>query len=156
MMGGKGSGGARVGSGPARQVGSTRWRQEQRRRREAAGADAPLVPDAPLVVDKPAGLSAAEVAVWDRLAPHALAAKTLTPATAEAFAFGCYMVVLERELRATRPGGPDHRMLLIRVEAFNARFRLAPMGKEMPQVEEPKDDFAEFDQPLTLVKGAKD
>jgi len=43
----------------------------------------------------------------------------------------------------------------VRVEAGLTRFRLAPMGKELAPVEEPKDDFGEFDQPLQLVKGGK-
>jgi hypothetical protein len=131
-----------------------RWRREQREQRKGEGQPAPAVPP-PVAVAKPVDLSAGQSAIWDLLAPHALAARTLTVATAEAFAMGCRVMVLEREVFALKPGRPDHRMLLVRVEAFLQRFRLSPMGKEMPAVEEPEDAFSEFDQPLTLVKGAK-
>jgi hypothetical protein len=119
--------------------------------------------------------------VWDQLAPHALAQRTLTPATAWAFGQLVEAIVLKRDVLAVieadglmqnrlstkmdESGGGEQvfeskahpliakwTALLVRVEAGLTRFRLAPMGKELQPVDEPKDDFAEFDQPLTLVR----
>jgi hypothetical protein len=118
------------------------------------------------------------------LAPLALEQRTLTPATAFAFRQLCKVIVLEQKMadeievkgltsaaldtkmeadgsgsqliqEKANPLLTRHTALLVRVEAGLTRFRLAPMGKEMPAVEEPEDVFSEFDQPLTLVKGGK-
>jgi len=139
---------------------------------------------APVVeVAKPKGLPAGQSVVWDSLAPHATASRTLTPSTAWAFRDLCEAIVLKRDMLALieaegltstslktkmdESGGGEQvfepkahclltrfTALMVRVEAGLARFRLIPMGKEMPASEEPKDEFAEFDQELTLVKRA--
>lgn len=152
-MGGKGSGGVRAGAGRPRQEGSVRWQKEQRRRGVPAPKTRPVL--ATPAVSAPAGIDANPLAAWQRLAPFAVKAGTLTPATAEAFAMGCRVLVLEREVGTTNPGGADHRGLLMRAEAFLLHFGLAPMGKPMPQEEKPADDWVEFDAPLTLVRGGK-
>lgn len=105
----------------------------------------------------PKGLPADQAAIWARLAPHAIAARTLTPATAEAFEIGCRVMALERKVASTpgQAGRPDHRGLLMQISAFLTRFRLNPMGKEMAADDPPADEWQEFDQPLMLVKGGK-
>ena len=137
-----------------------------------------------VAVAKPNDLPAGQSAVWDMLAPHALAQRTLTPATAFAFRELCEAVVLKRDVLAVveqdglmqnrlstkmdQDGGGEQvfeskahpliakwTALLVRVEAGLTRFRLAPMGKEIAETEEAKDGFEEFDAPLTLVKGAR-
>jgi hypothetical protein len=96
----------------------------------------------------PEGLSEDEVRVWNQLAPHAAAARTLVPGTVDAFVAFCRAMVLERELAADpdERGGPSHRGLMQRVEVWMLRFRLSPMGKELDVPEDqPEDPFAEFD-----------
>ena len=182
-MGGKGSGGARLGSGPARTPGSVRYLREQRLRGKPAPAAKPKARRPPVVaMAKPKGIPAGQSSVWDLLAPQALLQRTLTPATAFAFLELCEAIILKRDILAIieadglmqnrlatkmdKDGGGEQMFeskahpliakwtaLLVRVEAGLTRFRLAPMGKELVLAEEPKDDFAEFDQPLMLVKG---
>ncbi len=183
-MGGKGSGGARLGSGPSRKVGSVRWQREQRRLRHSPRAESVRKASPIASVPKPKDLPAGQSAVWDMLAPHALAQRTLTPATAFAFRELCEAVVLKRDVLAVveqdglmqnrlstkmdQDGGGEQvfeskahpliakwTALLVRVEAGLTRFRLAPMGKEMPAVEEPKDEWSEFDAPLSVIQGGK-
>lgn len=98
--------------------------------------------------------------VWERLAPHALAQRTLTPGTAAAFRDLCEAIVVRDGLLTaihqsgyiSQDGGkhpllPDYRGMYQRVEAGMAKFRLAPLGK--PMVEDGErgeaDPFAEFD-----------
>ena len=102
----------------------------------------------------PKELDADGLAVWRELAPHALDQRTLTPATALAFGWLCRTIVLERKLAAAplAVAGPDHRGMMQRMEAGLARFRLTPDGKPPVVVEQPKDEWAEFDTPLSLVK----
>jgi hypothetical protein len=78
----------------------------------------------------------AALAIWHELAPHAVAVRTLTPATAAAFAMLCRAVVLERTLSASpsTAGGPNHRGLMHRVATWKKDFCLQPFGK--PLVEE--------------------
>jgi len=99
------------------------------------------------------------VLVWTELAPEAIKKGTLTSATAAAFALLCQNIALERQMRAAElgagVGGPDHRGMIRLVEIGMERFGLNATGKPSAVVERPRDDFAEFDQPLTLVKGAK-
>ena len=170
-MGGKGSGGARVGSGPPRKPGSVRWLREQRKLRRVPENRPDVAPVAPVaVVGMPVDLPAGQAAVWAELAPHAIQARTLTPATAHAFRDLCEAIVLKRAAvsRIGRDGlmmqsGERHSLLpnalglMGRVEMGLQRFGLAPMGKEMSVRDEARDEFAEFDisQPLTLVKGGK-
>jgi len=183
-MGGKGSGGVRLNAGRPRQAGSVR---QQRHLRHTGKPAAPVVTvrrPPPVAVSKPKDLPAGQSSVWKALAPHALAARTLTPATAWHFRELCEAIVLKRDMarileadglmqnrlstKMDETGGGEQvfeskahpliarwTALLVRVEAGLTRFRLAPMGKELAPVEEPKDDFGEFDQPLQLVKGGK-
>lgn len=105
-------------------------------------------------VDCPKGLSGEAKDVWKELSTHAITAGTLTAATAMAFADLCDYIVLERKLRAAplTVAGPDHRGMMARVEAGRVRFRLLPDGKAVATLEPVKDEWAEFDSPLQLVK----
>jgi hypothetical protein len=120
----------------------------------------------------PAGLSEAEAEVWNELAPHACAARTLVEASARSFTDLCENIVLKRKmaasveadgltfLKVTVDGaGQEHREvkahpllsqyrgILQRVEAGFQRFKLTPMGKPMEAAEEvAADPFAEFDE----------
>jgi hypothetical protein len=87
-------------------------------------------------VDPPDDLTSEERLTWLTLAPHALAARTLTPATAVAFRMLCRNVVLEQILATGgERGGANHRGILQRVDAELARFCLAPFGKAIYEVE---------------------
>jgi hypothetical protein len=168
MAGVKGrSGGARANVQKPRVVGSLRWRREQRAKRLSPIPATQDAPRPPQDVPRPADLSAQTATVWDALAPHALTARTLTPATAMAFQDLCEAIVLKRaELsRISREGlvveGAAHPLLsrhvalMVRVEAGMTRFRLIPMGKEMPAAEEKADEFSEFDTPLVVLRGGR-
>ena len=153
-MGGKGSGGARPNSGPKRRDPKAAWLTGSKRRpRAVPDATAAQVGD----VKPPTYLDADELAVWKELAPFALAEKTLTPATAMAFSTLCRNIVILRKLEAAplTCAGPDHRGMLARVEMGWARFRLLPDGKPVIGDESPADEWAEFDAPLTVLKGGK-
>ena len=159
--------------------------QRRRRRGKPAASARVRQPKPPVVaVAKPKGLPLGQSAVWDALAPQARLQRTLTSATAWAFVQLCEAIVLKRDILAVieadglmqnrlstkmdESGGGEQvfeskahpliakwTALLVRVEAGLTRFRLAPMGKELAPVEEPADEWAEFDAPLTLVKGGK-
>ncbi len=170
-MGGFGSGGARVGSGQRRKDDATRALHGSRNRDKRKPQDeAPVVPSA---VKPPAHTTPEQLAVWAELAPHALAAKTLTPGTAESFRQLCEAIVIRRGLLASIEkrgyesirvttdvtSGEQHietkansllsryTAMMQRVEAGMARFKLAPVGKEIAPTEKPKDEWAEFDDP---------
>lgn len=181
-MGGKGSGGRRLNSGPARRIGSVRWQREQKRVRKGGGkpSGAPTAVREPL--EAPPGMSADQRAVWVSLAPHAIAAGTLTAATVVAFLQLCSRIVLLRAMEAQieadgimadkvtlqmdeKGGGlqsvekkahdllTKYMTLMQRVDQAMLRFRLAPMGKELVPPEPPVDEWQEFDQkPLSLVQ----
>ena len=51
--------------------------------------------------------------------------------------------------------GPDHRGMMQRVEVGLARFRLTADGKSVAVPETSKDGFAEFDEPLKVLRGGK-
>ena len=186
MAVGTGRGGARPNSGPARTPGSVRYLREQRLRGKPAPAAKPKARRPPVVaMAKPKGIPAGQSSVWEALAPHALAARTLTPATAWHFRELCEAIVLKRDMarileadglmqnrlstKMDETGGGEQvfeskahpliarwTALLVRVEAGLTRFRLAPMGKELAPVEEPvADPFSAFDEPLMLVKGRR-
>jgi hypothetical protein len=63
---------------------------------------------------------------------------------------------MERKLAlsALAAAGADHRGMMQRVEAGLARFRLTPDGKPVARVEV-KDEWSEFDQPMTVIQGGK-
>jgi hypothetical protein len=92
------------------------------------GAAGPIEPFGP-----PDHLSAEELATWLTQAPHALANRTLTRATALAFERYCKVVVLEQnEAKSSARGGANHRGLLKQVNSYELQFMLAPVGKAMP------------------------
>ena len=151
-MGGRGSGGARVGAGrKSKRPPSSRGRCNT----------APSMPHAePFEVElaPPVTLSPAEHAVWVALAPHARRAGTLEPSTAADFAVLVSLVVEARELlEARRAAGwsdrgftlaTHYRQVVQRLEAKMRGFLLSPIGKPIrPPVVAP-DEFAEFDVPV--------
>lgn len=83
-------------------------------------------------VDALTAMALEAVAIWHELAPAAFEARTLTPATAAAFAMLCRGVVTERDLAASlHAGGPNHRGLMQRVGSWMKDFCLLPLGKSM-------------------------
>jgi hypothetical protein len=148
-------GGARVGSGRKRKERGAEWlaghpgkRGPKLVERPASETDGP--------VTRPEDLEPGVKDVWDELAVFGRELGTLTPATAQAFADLCAYIVMERQMRASfkTVGGPDHRGMMARIEVARARFRLTPDGKPVVQVEQPKDEWAEFDGPKLVGKGA--
>lgn len=149
-MGGKGSGGARVGAGRKRKkvvdrvAAGTATRAE---RREAATEAEDQASQPKVEVRPPGRMPREQLAVWKRLAPFAIAAKTLTPSTTAAFRDLCEAVVVKAKMLAqiekdgwtfmtmhgqkAHPLVTPHRGMMQRVEAGFARFKLAPIGKEM-------------------------
>lgn len=158
MSGVKGrSGGARVGAGRKKRAPGAAWLTGARRRGpQGVVKPAAVVPDDSGTVVRPKGLSVEDTAVWNELAPLALALGTLTVATAMAFADLCGYIVMERKMRVAplAAGGPDHRGLIQRIETMRARFRLIADGKPVVKPETTGDEWSEFDGP-TLVKGAR-
>jgi hypothetical protein len=141
------SGGARPGSGRKKKTESERWLAGNPSGSSEVQREKPQ-PLPVRLLPAPDGLTADEVKVWNRLAPHAAAARTLVPGTADAFVELCRAMVLERELAldADERGGPSHRGVMQRVEVWMLRFKLSPMGKALEVPEEtPADPFAEFD-----------
>ena len=103
------------------------------------------------VFDPPASVTDAALAVWQELAPHAFAARTLTRATTAAFIMLCRNVVAERTLANGAAGGSDHRGMGKLVDAELLRFALAPCGKaiyepETPAKATPTNPLARFTQ----------
>jgi hypothetical protein len=109
-------------------------------------------------VDVPDELTSREQRIWDELAPLALAARTLVPATAGELKMLCSLEAdLAEVMRERRKEGLTIRgqmlmrtylMLVQRVEAKRRAFKLAPMGKDMVPPEKPKDEWSEFDAPV--------
>jgi hypothetical protein len=73
------------------------------------------------------------LAIWHELAPHAFAARTLTPATSAIFVMLCRGIVAERALSASpaTASGPNHRGMMQRVATWMKDFNVAPFGKPM-------------------------
>jgi len=72
------------------------------------------------------------LAVWHELAPHAFAARTLTPATVALFVMLCRGVAKDRALWASvEANGPNHRGLMHRVATWLKDFAIAPFGKPL-------------------------
>lgn len=108
-------------------------------------------------VEMPAGLGEVERGYWARLAPHAVQARTLTPATVGDFSELVHLLA-ERDacLVARRDAGwgdagtklsKEYRGLVQRCEGKLRAYMLAAAGKPMPSAELEDDPFAEFDQP---------
>ncbi len=139
-MGGKGSGGARPGSGPKKKDAVARaldGNAGHRGKVLAHPSSAPSTSSAPwLIVDEehaPDALSVDERNVWLSLAPLALGRGTLTPETHYAFQQLCRNVVLERRYAVSPDGAgtPNHRGMIQRVEAGLGDFGLRAFGKPL-------------------------
>jgi hypothetical protein len=158
-MGGKGSGGLRVGAGRKPKGRAEAWLggdAGKRGRGKAKPKAAPVT-----LIAAPRDLPEDQRAVWNELAPHACARRTLTDQTVAAFRDLCEAIVWKRRLftgieslTVATPTGikahpliAQHRGMMQRVEAGMLRFCLAPMGKELAPAEAPKDEWSEFDEP---------
>jgi hypothetical protein len=159
-MGGKGSGGMRVGAGrPAKPQADKVLAGTAR---PPAGRP-PEPPEPPIaVVPPPADLTEAQRLLWDQLAPFALEARTLTAATVLAFCDLLEAIVVKRTMQAridkegqvltmvsgkkAHPLLGHHRGMMQRVEVGLARFKLAPIGKELTEGPAPVDPFSEFEE----------
>src|SRR4051794_23364702 len=153
-MGGKGSGGARVGAGRKAKTQAQKWLGGNAGKRGSSAK--PKTVDVALIAP-PADLPDDQAAIWNELGPHACAARTLTEGTAAAFRDLCEAIVLKRmmfaailkdglthakvTLQMDESGGglqaveqkahtllAQHRGMMQRVEAGLLRFRLSPMG----------------------------
>jgi hypothetical protein len=150
-------GGARFGAGRKRKERALDWLHGYPgKTTPKAAQSAPSAAEQPLpVVNCPEDVEGEDRRVWLELAPLAVELRTLTPATAQAFADLCAYIVLERRMRAAplAVGGADHRGMVGRIEMLRARFRLVPDGKPVPAPAVPKDEWGEFDG-LQAVKRA--
>jgi hypothetical protein len=162
-MGGRGSGGRRVGAGRKSKGQLLAFTHGSRQRLGGSPPPAELPPPAP--VDPPADLTADVRAVWDQLAAHALVRRTLTPDTLMSFVDACRVVAIRNAMHAkidaegwtywqdTKSGEVLKKHPLVtdlkgweqRVEAALARFMLAPFGKQAAEPAKPEDPFAEFE-----------
>jgi hypothetical protein len=133
-MGGRGSGGRRVGSGAKRKSAI----EHAITGTIAAGPRGvvlthPSAPDvAPIeTFDPPASLRGKARGVWLALAPSAFEARTLTRATEVAFVILCRNVALEQKLASGKysAGRANHRGMIQRVDAELTKFCLSPFGK---------------------------
>jgi len=122
--------------------------------KRAGDRDDPQIDVLQVRVDEMNGRAQA-LAVWHELAPHAGAARTLTPATTAAFVMLCRGVATERALSMSAPGGPDHRGMLQRVATWMKDFSLAPLGKAMyaAEAQAPANPLDRFTAPrLRMAK----
>ena len=136
-----------------RRLSGRRMSKEGRSRRPKAVVAEPLPP-----VVTPEDMASREQAVWEQLAPLALAARTLVPGTAGDLKALCTLEVEMAEVLAARrlEGWTalgislerTYLQLVQRVEAKRRGFKLAPMGKDMVPPEVPKDEWSEFDAPV--------
>jgi phage terminase small subunit len=169
-LGGRGSGGSRVGAGRKPKDAHLRAIQGGRSR-IAIQPEAPTsTAVAPLVEVLPPGdLMPDELAVWTREAPLATTERTLTPSTAGAFREFCELEALKntmlKRIRArltmfdvapASESGKDqaepefyekanpllthYRGAVQRLSAFRKDFKLAPFGKELIAPEQPKSN----------------
>lgn len=172
-MGGRGSGGLRVGAGRKSKRASEHWLGGHAGKR-TKGAKRPAVEPALPPLSPPSDFTPQQRAVWERLAPQACAARTLTEQTVEAFALLCRQIVLERlmfaqieadgltcdkvTLQMDEHGGglqsvekkahtllPRLQGMMQRVETGLSKFRLSAMGKELAPAERPKDEWDDFE-----------
>lgn len=152
MPGVKGrSGGRRLGSGRKQKAAPLAW---------LAGTGAKPTPTPRLEaepVEVPDWLVADERAIWETIAPHAIAERTLTPRTAFGFGHLCRAILMMRDLEQNERerGGTNHRGMVVRVEQGLMRYRLLPDGRPVAGPVAVADDFAEFDQPLQMIQGGK-
>lgn len=135
-MGGKGSGGARRGSGPKPKSAVERAVTGDPGHRGRVLAH-PSVPIVPLVApveefDAPNSLTMEERHVWMQYAAEAFAKRTLYPATMGAFILMCQAILIERAIAQGRDAGTNlHRGWLAEVRKQLSTFDLWPNGKPM-------------------------
>lgn len=166
-MGGKGSGGGRVGAGRKSKRTSERFPGGKYGTAPLDAAAPAVTGVAPVVVPMPDSLTPRAQAAWQRNAPLALAQGTLTAESAEGFAELCESIGRLEAVRAEigdrlmvdgqkNPLLTEERQFLLRVEAGRKCFMLMPIGKPLTKAPEEVDPFAEFDEPadIRLVKGA--
>lgn len=162
-MGGKGSGGARAGTGP-KPKGAALLRLHASRLEPATTPGVVTSVSEPVPVEMPAGLPDDQKAIWEALAPLALEQRTLIPATAGSFCDLCRAIVIRDGILAkiqadgwtfikvsVDGAGVEHQELKRhplssefrgweqRVEAGRARFKLAPIGKSIAPEQKPQE-----------------
>ena len=143
-MGGRGSGGARPGSGSKPKPLAQKVLAGTASGAERRQAAVPVVVDE---FDAPNDLTIDERKIWIALAPHAFKARTLTPGTSFRFVRLCQQVVLEQQLLrdGEQRGNANQRGVTQRVDAGMVAFGIAPLGKPMqddaPKVLDPFDQF---------------
>ncbi len=138
-MGGRGSGGQRIGSGRKPKDAHLRSIQGGRSRLPGPGtvaaAPAPSIerfdpPAALFLMRGPEGSgpvpNLGALLIWEELAPEAFEAGTLTKRTVAAFAMLCRAVAIERGMEIP---DADHRGLMQRIGTWMKDFGLAPLGK---------------------------
>lgn len=159
-MGGRGSGGARIGAGRHRQGNIVAFVHGSRQRAGQA-PEAPPAPAATLAeVECPSGTPDPERAIWALHAADAIRAGTLTPQTAHSFVqLVCEPRAVYNRVRAAideagwtfmeaRESGPvlkSHPLIPAlnnwhrRIDAGHKAFALAPMGKPVAVPAKPKE-----------------
>lgn len=153
-MGGRGSGGSRVGAGRKPKDAVLRAIQGGRSRIPVQPPPAaPIISTEvapPAEVLAPGDLTEAELVVWTREAPLALLERTLTAATAGAFRELCELEALKNEMlrkikaeltsiviseggmtERANPLLTHYRGAVQRLATFRKDFKLAPFGKEL-------------------------
>lgn len=158
-MGGRGSGGKRVGSGRKPKDAVLRAIQGGRSRIPVQPPKVESTEVAPeQEVPPPADLTEAELVVWNREAPLALQERTLTVATAGAFRELCELEALKNQMLAkikvalttvevtetgvfekANPLLTHYRGAVQRLATFRKDFKLAPFGKELITAAKPQE-----------------
>lgn len=163
MMGGRGSGGRRIGAGRKRKGTVVAFTHGSRQRLGPAVEP----PPAPATqVSPPSDITPDELAVWIRHAPDALLAGTLTRGTARSFVrLVCHPEVLytqamktleaegwtyqkRTELGVEPKVHPEQQRLEFwyrRLVDGHREFKLSPFGKPVGEAAKPDDPFAEFE-----------
>lgn len=174
-MGGKGSGGMRVGSGrKPKDAKAAFLHGKSRGQMVCVSSSGGNIVAGRGKIAVPGDLTTEQREVWLQLAPHALDAGTLTAGTAMAFRQLCGRIVLLHQMEAMiaadglmgvrvntqmdEDGGGSQVVekkahdlltkcmtLMQRVDQGMIRFRLSPIGKEITAQEQPVDPFSEFD-----------
>jgi hypothetical protein len=137
-MGGRGSGGRRVGAGKKGKsalehaIAGTSGPRGVVLQHPSGTAIAPIA-----TFDPPKSLQGPALKVWHELAPHAFTERTLTRATEVAFVILCRNVALEQRMARSKYGAgrANHRGMIQRVDAELTKFCLSPFGKPMVTAE---------------------
>lgn len=157
-MGGKGSGGARRGSGPKPKslVEKAVTGNPGHRGTVLAHPSSVQLPPAPVPVvieefDAPNTLTMAERQVWMEYAQQAFDKRTLTASTKSAFIVMCQTILMERSVAAGRDAGTNlHRGWIQEVRKQLSTFDLWPNGKPIfdaePAVAAPANPLDRFMQ----------